>query len=344
MPTMSSSGVPYGRRFPGIECNPLLAHHSRVEGDGIEVERLVDIRIFEHTPVARRQPHELVAARAPVQIFEGRRREHRGREAVETVIVVGVASHGILEHAAIAVVVQDPDLGQLLRISGGHEGDHPARAIGDRLDGRKPRVIDDVDVMAVGVLDLGHKPDGIGCAVGSGDRRRGPEGPDDAALEIELRIGKRWGIGFVILHEVAGQIDVRSQPVVVEIGRLDPPVWELDRRGARGEVMDHAHVHGPPHAHPGLMIGLDDGIAGLAVPEDFRIIDAPYLDVQTVRAGQIDIPIAQGDVSGEEVDILLGQGAERAVTGNDADAVIDPALGVQRRADSQREEADKDRD
>lgn len=91
--------------------------------------------------------------------------------------------------------------------------------------------------------------------------------------------------------------------------------------------MEHAHVHRPAHADPGLVIGLNDRIARKAVLEDLGIIDPPDLDIEAVGAGKADVAVLEGYVPGEEVDVFLGEGTECAVARDEADPIIDPTLG-----------------
>ncbi|MCU0243532.1 MAG: hypothetical protein MUE80_02040 [Acidobacteria bacterium] len=80
------------------------------------------------------------------------------------------------------------------------------------------------------------------------------------------------------------------------------------------------------------MISLDRGIAGLAVLEDLGVIDAPDLDIEPVGAGEIDIPVPEGDIPGEKIDILLGKRSERAMAGDDPGPVEYAALGLEQGA------------
>jgi hypothetical protein len=102
-------------------------------------------------------------------------------------------------------------------------------------------------------------------------------------------------------------------------------------------------MQSPAHANPGLVIGLDDRISGLAVLENLRVIDTPDLDVEPVGPGQVDVAVPEGNVPGKKIYVLLGERAECAVAGDDPDPVIDPALSVKPDGGAQRKKAQENR-
>jgi hypothetical protein len=93
------------------------------------------------------------------------------------------------------------------------------------------------------------------------------------------------------------------------------------------------------------MIGLDRRLLSrLPIRQNFRIIDTPDLDVEPIRAREIDVAIPEGYVPGEEVNIFLGERAVRSVPEDDACPVIDPALGLEIDSGRQGDEKEQGRD
>jgi hypothetical protein len=88
-------------------------------------------------------------------------------------------------------------------------------------------------------------------------------------------------------------------------------------------------------ADPRFVIGLNGGIAGLAVLEDLGVVNAPNRNIEPIGSGQVDVAVSQHHVSGEKIDVLLGKRAESTVAGYDPDPVIDPALAKQTLAKAQ---------